>query len=60
MSKITKTDDSNMADLIWWLRGFIVANKLNDVTMTDLCEDHVQTLRKYRLAHQDEIKESGL
>lgn len=55
MEKFTKSDDDNMADLIWWIKGYLTAHKLQSESSVDFHEDHVQALIKYRLAHQDEI-----
>ncbi len=52
---ITKTDDDNLADMIWWLKGYLASHKLNDITSSDLCQDHIESLIKYKMAHVDEI-----
>lgn len=50
MDKITQKDSDNLADIIWWIKGTIDAKKLNDEWNNTFCEDHIQSLKKYRLA----------
>jgi len=54
LADLKQTDSDNLADIIWFIRGYNVAQKLlDDTRSSDLCEDHVQSLKKFREAFQE-------
>lgn len=47
MEKLTQSDSDNLADIIWWIRGYIAANEYE---RKDFSEAHIQSLIKFRKA----------
>jgi hypothetical protein len=53
-TEITQQDIDNLADIIWFIRGYNTAQKVNGTeSYADLCENHVQSLKKFRNALSD-------
>ena len=47
----TQTDTDNLADIIWWIKGYITGAKEN-YEKCPFCNDHSESLRKIRLYFQ--------
>lgn len=55
MKNITQQDSDNLADIIWWIKGF--NNALDKDKYRDLGEDHLESLRMFRMAFEESRKE---
>ena len=64
MVKITKHDLGNLADIIWWIRGYRAGMEA-EKGECPFVADHVETLRKCRIALaptvsvKQEVEEEG-
>lgn len=52
MDELTQTDRDNIADVIWWIKGAMDANKLNDEWSFPFNRTHVESLRKAKMQQQ--------
>ena len=48
MEKIVQTDIDNLADIIWWIKGY-KARADEDANSCPFCLDHFESLRKVRV-----------
>lgn len=53
MEKITQTDIDNLADIIWWIKGFIAGAK-EAYQESPFNDDHIESLRKIRVNWKEE------
>lgn len=54
--KITKDDDSAIADVIWFIQGWINAHTVCNVDSDSLQEYHIKALIKYKNIHDIKTK----
>lgn len=54
--QITWTDLDNLADIIWWIKGYM-AGARDNCEYCPFGQEHVESLRKVRVNLQDEIEE---
>jgi hypothetical protein len=47
-NEITQRDSDNLADIIWWIKGYIVGAKEN-CESCPFCNDHIESLKKTRI-----------
>jgi hypothetical protein len=47
MEKVTQTDLDNLADIIWWIKGYIAGAKDN-YEACPFGDEHIESLRKVR------------
>lgn len=52
MSDITKKDIDNLADIIWWIKGYHAAGEDGYVNC-DFKDDHIESLRKAKINLQE-------
>ena len=52
MSEFTKTDDDNLADIIWWIKGYM-ASKSIDSEVCDFGAHHIESLKRARNTLQE-------
>lgn len=53
MRMITREDIHNLADIAWWLKGYLTA-KAEDSCSCPFCQDHVDSLGKV-IGNQKEL-----
>jgi len=53
--ELTQQDSDNLADIIWYIKGRLSVQDYED--RSDLCSDHVESLRKFRNAFSEYINE---
>lgn len=53
MEEITQTDIGNLADIIWWIQGFIAGAK-EAFELSPFNTNHIESLRKIRVNWKEE------
>ena len=54
-SELNSDDDSNLADILWWIKGFIDGSKEN-YNSCPFNDDHIESLRKAKLLIRETLK----
>jgi hypothetical protein len=56
--KVTQIDNDNLADILWWIKGFRAGARAIDAR-SDVCPfepEHEESIRKVRLMVRDNLK----
>ncbi len=56
--RFTRTDWDNLADLIWWIKGYI-AGARDNLYDCPFGPDHVESLRKARMLLHSNLQEAS-
>ena len=56
--KITQTDLDNLADIIWWIKGYLAGAREN-FESCPFKEDHIESLRKSRITLMEDLEKEN-